>query len=137
MTTGEIIGLAGVLIVGYFVVSKLTTPTTTTPVKPSSGGTSAGDFLTHAANSLGAFGGGAAFSAAGLSPVAGIGAAAGSALLHDTVHGFVTAGQGVNDIAHGNFVSGTEEIVSGGVQTAAAPITSTVHVVSNLVHSIF
>src|SRR6516225_1592612 len=127
MTTGEILLIVGLGIVGFFVVTKVTggqsTNVNTSPVRPSGSSVSqsAANGLQNLAGRIGGFGGTVVAQAAGLGPASPYVSVASSSLLRTEVSGFRSAGSGVSEIAHGNIGTGLKDIGKGAVETAAAP----------------
>lgn len=131
MTTGEILLVAGVAIVGFFVVTKVVNNANTAnvnvgPVAPSGStvGRSTANSLQNIAGRVGGFGGAVVAQATGFGPAAPLFNVAGSSLLRTEVGGFQTAGTGVKELASGNVGTGLKDIAVGGAETAAAPFVS-------------
>ncbi len=117
-----IAGAAGVVL--YFVnrnTSNAPAVQGSVPSKTNSTGSSVGGLIQNGGNVIGGVIGGAT----GFGPAAKpLGTAAGNFAAAE-YGGFRQAASGVSQIGSGNVVSGTKDILVGGLKTAAAPFTST------------
>ncbi len=127
-TALAIAGAAGVAL--FFVARRTAAPAApavpqSAPNKNPGSGSSVGGLVQAGGTFVGNVVGGAA----GLGPVSGaVGQAAGN-FASAEYGAWKQAGSGFVDIAHGDVWGGTKNIVSGGIKTAAAPITSTISTV--------
>jgi hypothetical protein len=128
MNTLAALGIAGAAGVALYLVERKTATPAVAPRPVSTGGDPVSGFL----NRVGQIGAGAAATGAGLGAVAPVIGKAGGGFLSAEYGGFKQAGSGVTQIAQGNVISGTKNIVVGGVKTAAAPLTSAYNAVRSI-----
>ncbi len=134
METRWALAIAGAAGVGLYLVHRGTVAPSA-PAVPQSipSRASSGSSIGGLVNKVGTIGATGAATLAGLGPAAPIVGKAGGGFVTDTYGGFRQAASGGSQILHGNVISGTKDIIVGGVKTAAAPITSTVKAIGGFI----
>lgn len=120
MNTLAALGIAGAAGVALYLIERKTAAPALPPVPqspPSPSGV--GGYLDAASNRIGTLVGGAA----GAGPAAGFVGRASTGFVRAEYSAWSQAGTGAKQIFSGNVVSGTKNVVVGGVKTAIAPVT--------------